>query len=136
MFLGDGGAISIGYFLAWILVYYSQGPNQVLTPVSATWIILIPLIDALSAFYRRLRLGEKIFVGDRNHIHYILLDKGFSKKSVLLIFVSISSFCCLIALFSKIFLFQESYLFYSFLTLWVFYLLLVKYPKETRKKGK
>ena len=136
MFLGDSGAMTIGYFLAWILVFYSQEPTKILSPVSATWIILIPLIDAISAFYRRLRLGERIFVGDRNHIHYILLERGFSETSVLLIFLLISLFSCIVALLSGIFIFQESYLFYGFLTLWVIYLLLIKYPREKRKKYK
>jgi len=132
MFLGDSGALSLGFFVAWMLIYLTQEPNMLMPPVSAIWIILIPLIDALSAFYRRIRAGKKIFIGDRKHLHFILLERGNSKLSVLLLFSLISFFCCSVALICSILKVEEYFLFYGFLTLWAFYLLLVKYP-ETKE---
>ena len=126
IFLGDSGAMPLGFFLAWVLVSFSQQPTKAIEPVSAIWVILIPLIDALSVFYRRLRLGKGIFLGDRNHIHYILLDGGVTKSAALLILFLISLIGCLVVLYFSFFPTQPSYLFYGFLTLWVFYLLLTK----------
>lgn len=130
MFLGDSGAIPLGFFLAWVLVSFSQQPVKIIEPVSAIWVILIPLIDALSAFYRRLRLGQGIFLGDRNHIHYILLDGGVTKGSTLLVLFFLSLLGCLVVLYFSFSPTQPSYLFYGFLTLWIFYLLLTKAPSK------
>ena len=133
MFLGDSGAMMIGFFIAWILVFYSQEPQKIISPVYAIWIIILPLIDALSAFYRRLRSKEKIFLGDRKHIHYILLDSGYKKINALLIFVYISLVSCLTVILASLFLVEDYYLFYGFLTLWFFYLLTFKYPNQKKK---
>ena len=126
IFLGDSGTIPLGFFLAWILVFLSQEPNKVIEPVSAIWIVLIPLVDALSTFYRRIRAGQGIFLGDRHHIHFILLDGGLSKNLTLTILSLLSLLGALIALYFLINPVQPYYMFYGFLTIWVFYLLLTK----------
>lgn len=130
LFLGDSGAIPLGFFLAWMLVFLSQEPNKVIEPVSAIWIVLIPLVDALSTFYRRKRAGQGIFLGDRYHIHFILLDGGLSKNLTLTILSLLSLLGALIALYFLIKPVQPYYMFYGFLTIWVFYLLLTKNPPK------
>ena len=128
IFLGDGGAMSLGFFLSWSLVFLSQGKEQIIQPVTALWIIFLPLIDALSTFLIRIKARQPIFLGDRKHMHFLLIDNGFSENKVFLIFLIISFLSCSFAFFSIIFSYQESYLFYGFLTLWIFYLLIIRYP--------
>ena len=127
MFLG-GGATWLGFLLAWTLVILSQGDNSIISPVSAIWFILLPLIDAFSTILTRIRSKKAIFSGDRTHIHHLLLDTGFEDKKVLIIFLIVSLISCLFAIFSIFFEIEDFYLFYGFLTLWVFYSLLIKYP--------
>ena len=128
IYLGDGGSTSLGFFLSWSLVYLSQGNEQIIQPVTALWIIFLPLIDALSTFLIRIKAHQPIFLGDRKHMHFLLIDNGFSENNVFLIFFIISFLSCSFAFFSIIFSYQESYLFYGFLTLWIFYLLIIRYP--------
>ena len=128
IFLGDSGALWIGFLISWTLVDLSEGSDKVINPVSSLWIVLLPLIDALSTFISRLKSRKQIFSGDRTHIHHLLLDRGLKKWKVLLIFLIISSISCFFITFSTIYDVKEFYLFYGFLTLWFFYFLLLKYP--------
>jgi len=130
LFLGDSGSMMLGFTLAWFLVTLSQGEERLLNPVNALWIILLPLIDSLSTFVSRLWNKKPVFVGDRSHIHHILLDSGLVKWKVLLIFTIISGFSAVIGVFSYVNLVKEYYLFYGFLTLWFFYFLLIKFPNN------
>ena len=89
LFLGDSGSMWLGFITAWFLVILSQGEDRLFLPVTALWLVLLPLIDALSTFLSRLWNRKSLFLGDRNHIHHILLDAGLEKWKVLLIFLII-----------------------------------------------
>tara|TARA_Y100000588_G_scaffold313205_1_gene340201 strand:- start:2998 stop:4023 length:1026 start_codon:yes stop_codon:yes gene_type:complete len=128
IFLGDSGALWLGFLIAWTLVYLASDENKLIEPVSAIWIILLPLIDALSTFIGRLRQGKPIFYGDRAHIHHALLDSGLKKWKVLVIILIISLISCSVIVFTTLYEVKEFYLFYGFLTIWLFYYLLLKYP--------
>ena len=128
MFLGDSGATFLGFFLAWTLVYLSQGEGAIIKPISAVWLIVLPLIDASTIFIIRLNKGKAIFSGDRNHIHHLLLDKGLSNWQVLLVLSIFNLVGCAVTLLSSFYLFQESNLFYGFLTICTFYFLMRRYP--------
>jgi len=128
MFLGDGGAMWLGFLLAWTLVIFSQGEAAIIPPVSAIWFIFLPLMDAFSTFFTRFTAGKAIFSGDRTHIHHLLLDRGLDEIKVLVIFFIVSFISCLFALLSIFFSIEDYYLFWGFVTLWIFYSLLIKYP--------
>jgi UDP-GlcNAc:undecaprenyl-phosphate GlcNAc-1-phosphate transferase len=127
MFLG-GGSMWLGFLLAWSLVIFSQGDTSIISPVSAIWFIFLPLIDAFSTFLTRIRAKKAIYSGDRTHLHHLLLDSGFGDKKVMILFLTVSFLSCLFASFSILFEIEDYYLFYGFVTLWIFYYLLIKYP--------
>ena len=53
-----------------------------LTPVTALWLLFIPLIDIAGVIWRRTR-GSRLPVNDdREHLHYLLIDRGYSTKQV------------------------------------------------------
>jgi len=95
VFLGDAGSMVIGFFVAYFLVRYSGNASpQFLEPVSAIWLIGVPLLDMVSVIVIRLTRRKNILSADRSHIHHILLRKGFSKSFILLaIFVLQVCFC-------------------------------------------
>ena len=121
--------------MAWCLIILSQGDEKLFRPVTALWIILLPLIDALSTFLTRLWNKKSMFLGDRTHIHHMLLDAGLKKWKVLLIFLIISSLSAGFSIFSGINSISEPNQFYGFLTIWFFYFLLIKYPLVNHKKN-
>ena len=43
------------------------------------WCVAVPVIDTLQVMYHRLRDGRTIFDSDRLHLHYRLVDAGYSR---------------------------------------------------------
>ena len=77
-FLGDSGSLMLGFALAWLAVYISQSPDRVdVYPVSIAWILLLPVLDVLTLYVRRMMRGRSPFSADRDHLHHVLLRSGF-----------------------------------------------------------
>ncbi len=90
IFMGDTGALFLGYMLAVISIL---GVMKIVT--SATIIIMIlvlgiPLFDTSFAIIRRIRNKKPIMEADRGHVHHRLLAKGFSQRQTVLILYIVS----------------------------------------------
>ena len=133
MFLGDSGSMWLGFITAWSLIVFSQGEEALFSPPIALWMVMLPLVDALSTFLTRVRRGNPIFTGDRTHIHHIMLDSGMEKWRVILILLLASVLFSSIGILAVIFSIEDTILFYGFLTVWLFYLLLIKYPLSKKE---
>ena len=48
VFLGDAGSVTMGFLVTASLVYFSQGDNGLILPVTALWLVAVPLMDMLS----------------------------------------------------------------------------------------
>ncbi len=85
IFLGDGGAYLIGFFIAAL----SLASSQKGTIVSALLVMIIalgvPILDTLFAIVRRGVRGVPIFRADAEHIHHRLVQLGYSKPQALLV---------------------------------------------------
>jgi UDP-GlcNAc:undecaprenyl-phosphate GlcNAc-1-phosphate transferase len=82
VFLGDAGSMLLGFIIAWSAVRLSQSAAHPVSPVLGPWTIALPLIDCCSLILRRLREGRSPFAADRNHMHHLLLDAGYSPTSI------------------------------------------------------
>ncbi len=86
IFLGDSGAYVLGFMIAALFLMATQGPykggTQVLTPVTALWLLIIPLVDIAGVIWRRSRGSRWPVDNDREHLHYILVDRGYSTERV------------------------------------------------------
>ncbi|MCH9843151.1 MAG: undecaprenyl/decaprenyl-phosphate alpha-N-acetylglucosaminyl 1-phosphate transferase [Gammaproteobacteria bacterium] len=91
IFLGDAGSLLIGFILAWILVFLSQGDSRSMVPTSVLWCVAIPVIDTFTVCFQRIRTGKSPLSADRQHFHHLLLDAGFSPKKALLIILFFAS---------------------------------------------
>lgn len=87
-FLGDAGSTLIGYLVGWGLIALSQTPGSKLSPVGALWCVALPVLDTLAVMYRRIRRHQSPFKPGRGHIHYLLIDSGFSTTASLVILVA------------------------------------------------
>ena len=91
IFMGDSGSMLIGLvnaILAIKLIEEGNTPAAGLTISStlaiAVGIVIIPMLDVLRVFIIRLTKGSSPFTPDRNHIHHLLLNKGFNHTQVTL----------------------------------------------------
>ena len=80
IFLGDNGSNLLGFLVAFALIGGSQDPNFDLKPVTALWLVAIPLLDCLGLIIKRLNRGVGPFDADRDHLHHRFMDAGYSAK--------------------------------------------------------
>ncbi|EJF32155.1 MULTISPECIES: UDP-N-acetylglucosamine--undecaprenyl-phosphate N-acetylglucosaminephosphotransferase [Enterobacteriaceae] len=80
VFMGDAGSTLLGFTIIWILLETTQGKTHPISPVTALWIIAIPLMDMIAIMYRRLRKGMSPFSADRQHIHHLIMRAGFTSR--------------------------------------------------------
>ncbi len=104
VFLGDAGSLLLGFFLSWILIYFSQRPEGFLQPVTALWCVAVPIFDTVRVIFKRLRSGQSPFSPDRQHLHHILLDHGLGPRATLVVILAISLMLSLMGIFGTYFL--------------------------------
>lgn len=96
IFMGDCGSLLIGLVNAILVIHFIETGNTSkifhvnATPAIGFGLILIPVMDCLRVFILRVSRGQSPFVPDRNHLHHLLLNKGFSHRTITLIIVGIS----------------------------------------------
>jgi len=73
IFIGDGGAFSLGYMLAVISVVGLYKQAAVITFLLPLLILALPISDTLFAVVRRLWRGQPITRPDNRHIHHRIL---------------------------------------------------------------
>ena len=89
VFLGDAGSLFLGTLIA-IYTFHFLGSNYALNiafnkPVLSILILLYPLTDLLRVFIIRIKNKTSPFKPDNNHLHHILLIKGYSHWQISII---------------------------------------------------
>lgn len=89
IFMGDTGSMLIGLVNAVLVVKFiavaqSPGINVPVTaaPAVGFTVLLIPLLDTLRVFGIRIFHQRSPFSPDRNHVHHLMLDKGWSHNTI------------------------------------------------------
>jgi UDP-N-acetylmuramyl pentapeptide phosphotransferase/UDP-N-acetylglucosamine-1-phosphate transferase len=106
IFMGDSGSMLIGLVNAILVIRFIQSSTHFsFIPVTSTLaigagILLLPVMDVLRVFCIRLSKGQSPFAPDRNHLHHLLLNKGFSHTKVTVTLLLMSSF---FSIFSMLF---------------------------------
>ena len=98
IFLGDSGSLFVGFALAALSV---QGSQKASTAIAVAIPILafgLPMVDTSVAIARRFISGKPILEGDREHIHHMLLDRGWSQRRVALVLYAVSALFGLLAM--------------------------------------
>lgn len=85
VFMGDAGSMVIGFTILWLVILGSQGNEAVMAPVTALWVIALPLMDMVTIMVRRLRRGHSPFHPDRDHLHHILMRSGLTGRQTVLV---------------------------------------------------
>ena len=100
IFLGDSGSLMLGFALAWLAVYLSQSPRGVqVYPVTIAWILVLPVLDVLTLYLRRILRGRSPFSADREHLHHVLLRSGFGPAVTVWLLLLIMAVCGLVGVY-------------------------------------
>ena len=96
IFMGDTGSLIMGFVISIFTIKLLTLNNQIIAmdlpfiienlPLVALVILIVPLFDTTRVFAIRILNKRSPFSADRNHMHHILIDLGFShiKSSLLL----------------------------------------------------
>lgn len=90
IFMGDTGALLLGYILATVSIIGLFKLYAVISFVIPFLVVGLPLFDTLFAFVRRILNGRNPMSPDRGHFHHRLIDMGFSQKQAVAIAYAIS----------------------------------------------
>lgn len=140
IFMGDAGSIFIGFAVVWLLVNATQPGEMVMRPVTALWVIAIPLMDMVAIMVRRARKGQSVMKPDRDHLHHIFIRAGFTDREALLLITAVALIFAGIGLVGDFYQIPEWLMFVGFMGLFALYdravthvwRLLVLFRKEHR----
>jgi UDP-GlcNAc:undecaprenyl-phosphate GlcNAc-1-phosphate transferase len=128
VFMGDAGSMMIGFTVIWLLLGASQEENSFLMrPITALWLIAIPLMDMAAIMFRRIRRGDSPFKPDREHLHHIFQRLGFSPRQTLAVICIISSAFAGFGIYGELFKVKESIMFLSFIFCFSIYAIAMSY---------
>lgn len=110
IFMGDGGSLFLGFILVVsglnMLQPLSQGSVIQSSPVVfiVIGIFLLPVLDSLRVYRRRIKNGDSPFKADRSHLHHLFLLLGFDHKKTAFAIVACSVLIILVGLILSLYL--------------------------------
>ena len=98
IFLGDSGALFVGFSLAALSIQGSQKASTAVAIAIPIFAFALPVVDTAITIGRRFVSRKPIFQGDREHIHHMLLARGWSQRRVALSLYGVSALFGLLAM--------------------------------------
>jgi len=91
-FMGDAGSTLLGFSVAWMCIQATQDPVRAISPVTALWLVAMPLYELVWSTIRRIVRGVSPFKADSDHFHHLLLKAGFGVRGAFAMFVVLAAF--------------------------------------------
>jgi UDP-GlcNAc:undecaprenyl-phosphate GlcNAc-1-phosphate transferase len=88
VFMGDAGALMLGYAISWFCLELVHDDIPV---IASSLVVAVPVSDTISLFFRRLLSGRSPFAGDRSHMHHLLEDVGLRPGAISLVLATASA---------------------------------------------
>lgn len=128
VFMGDAGSMMIGFTVIWLLLGASQiGKQPPMRPVTALWLIAVPLMDMAAIMIRRIRRGDSPFKPDREHLHHIFQRLGLSSKQTLVVICSIAVAFATFGIYGEAMNISEATMLYLFIACFLIYATILNY---------
>lgn len=97
IFMGDSGSLMIGLVNSILVIKFITVADSpaIAIPVESCVVVgisilMVPLVDTLRVFSIRIFKGNSPFTPDRNHVHHLLLERGFKHPGVTFFCVSLN----------------------------------------------
>ena len=129
-FMGDGGALYLGYMIAVLSVISPLKRATVVGALVPMLTLAVPIFDTLFAMLRRTLRHESIMKADKGHLHHHLMAAGFGQRRSVLIIYGIVGIMGIVAVLISRELYKDA--FFLFLIA-VLYLGIIIVPKRTGK---
>ncbi|WP_422530653.1 UDP-N-acetylglucosamine--undecaprenyl-phosphate N-acetylglucosaminephosphotransferase [Vibrio harveyi] len=132
VFMGDSGSFLIGFTIVWLLIHSSQSIfNEeqaiLIKPVTALWLIAVPLMDMAMVMLRRLRKKQSPFKADRLHLHHICIRLGLSSRQTLVFITFWALLFAAFGILGQVFQVHEHVMLILFLLTFICYIFVISY---------
>lgn len=91
IFMGDSGSMFLGFVLAASAAQTHQKSSAAVALLAPVVALGLPIGDTLLAMSRRALRGRPVFKADREHIHHLLLAKGWTHRRACLTLYAIAA---------------------------------------------
>lgn len=127
LFLGDSGVYLLSIILSISLIYEYNIHKNIVNADEIFFLLLLPGFDLLRLTINRSLNSKNPFLGDRQHIHHLLIDKySLVYTNIILFFLSILPI--------GLFIFLNLNFFLTFSVFFIIYVFLIKFLKSSDKK--
>ncbi|MCL2073362.1 MAG: undecaprenyl/decaprenyl-phosphate alpha-N-acetylglucosaminyl 1-phosphate transferase [Marinilabiliaceae bacterium] len=111
IFMGDTGSLILGFLISVIAIKFMEMNafanrpylkyQMTAAPAVAMGIMIVPVIDTLRVFFRRIARGKSPFAADKTHIHHRLLSLGFSHAQTTFMIAGVNIMFVILSYFMK-----------------------------------
>ena len=129
-FMGDGGALYLGYMIAVLSVISPLKRATVVGALIPMLTLAVPIFDTMMAMLRRALKHESIMSADKGHLHHHLMAAGFGQRRSVLIIYGIVGIMGEVAVLISRELYKDA--FFLFLIAFL-YLCIIMVPKKAKK---
>jgi UDP-GlcNAc:undecaprenyl-phosphate/decaprenyl-phosphate GlcNAc-1-phosphate transferase len=84
VFMGDCGALLLGYLLGTVIVEGSLKTNALIALIGPLVILAVPFLDTGFVIAKRLKYRRPVYRADRWHFHHRMANIGFSQRRTVL----------------------------------------------------
>ena len=129
-FMGDGGALYLGYMIAVLSVISPLKRATVVGALIPILTLAVPIFDTLFAMLRRTLRHQSIMHADKGHLHHHLMAAGFGQRRSVLIMYGIVGIMGIVAVLISRELYKDAFFLFLIALL---YLGIIIVPKRNKK---
>ena len=129
-FMGDGGALFLGYMIAVLSVISPLKRATVVGALVPMLTLAVPIFDTLFAMLRRTLKHESIMHADKGHLHHRLMAAGFGQRRSVLIMYGIVGIMGEVAILISRELYKDAV---PLLLIGLLYMGIIIVPKQPKK---
>ena len=132
-FMGDGGALYLGYMIAVLSVISPLKRATVVGALIPMPTLAVPIFDTSLAMLRRALRHESIMKADKGHLHHHLMAAGFGQRRSVLIMYGIVGIMGEVAVLISRELYKDAFLLFMIAMLYLCIIIIPKRPKKGLK---
>jgi len=136
VFMGDTGGMILGLLLAWYSIKLGGTSMSAIKPITAVWVLAVPLLDMGSVMLLRIYQRKSPFHADQQHMHHLLLHAGYSVSQVVLIMAGFALGLGLIGIAGERHGVPQAAMFLAFIGLWGVYLAALTRPDVLKRAAR
>lgn len=129
-FMGDGGALFLGYMIAVLSVISPLKRATVVGAIVPILALAVPIADTIFAMVRRIWRRESIMKADKEHLHHHLVAAGFGQRRSVLIMYGIVGIMGIVSVLISRELYKDAFFLAMIAILYLFIIMIPRQPKK------